>query len=723
MSTNILSDFIDGITSFNITIPVWLQITAIIVVMVTLCISGYFMKDFFDIAYIRGGMSWFIFVAILNLSSLLVIFIYYNNKNTSYVGNQGKAGKKGKSGSRGKYVTCSDCANTIYLKKIKQSTVICELDSKTSDFNSITSNFNYFNNIISTGVSIAYDSFIKNIILEESVDVQIKADSTLSTSIANFRALMTPTSISYLLLKIINETVTKSSKDTYGTFRTTNINNVSGYISLGDSVYGGVEDFQLNSFVISGNVLHPSSYNKLVTFTSYDSNTQQRDTYTLWRPIGQQITEPGFKNVPETFQYNSLGDICRRGTEQPNVNEIATIREDCLEPISSSDLTLAFVYVGALSFVDDNTNLDYTQSNSYLIEHKVANTIEIFSVWRTPMNTFITNCNSQNDLVNNSLIYNILNEANDTQNQSSNEYGNVSDAAMANVTNTLQIIQIPKILVAIILCKYYDIELHKELVYYFNRYRNKVPEFGSTNTTTASLGDLIKKITEVKKTYDNYNAILFKKANVSLGDSTRPAYDSSKEKHIPKQLLNIYTNVNNKLLTISVEIENTNTLLDIINLIFDNGLETRIARDADGIAQGGSLLNEIQQTIIMLCKMIMPPAQASYTIKDECLGTFSIDHTREEVIRELVELKDIYDKLIDNYNDGSIKKTAALTKQMTNLEDLKKIKIGEVCSHISDYENKLEQMNLDEFTTSRLKSVLNIYIKFISNLKTIIGNM
>ena len=264
MSTNILSDFIDGITSFNITIPVWLQITAIIVVMVTLCISGYFMKDFFDIAYIRGGMSWFIFVAILNLSSLLVIFIYYNNKNTSYVGNQGKAGKKGKSGSRGKYVTCSDCANTIYLKKIKQSTVICELDSKTSDFNSITSNFNYFNNIISTGVSIAYDSFIKNIILEESVDVQIKADSTLSTSIANFRALMTPTSISYLLLKIINETVTKSSKDTYGTFRITN--NVSGYISLGDSVYGGVEDFQLNSFVISGNVLHPSSYNKLYVF-------------------------------------------------------------------------------------------------------------------------------------------------------------------------------------------------------------------------------------------------------------------------------------------------------------------------------------------------------------------------------------------------------------------------------------------------------------------------
>ena len=163
--------------------------------------------------------------------------------------------------------------------------------------------------------------------------------------------------------------------------------------------------------------------------------------------------------------------------------------------------------------------------------------------------------------------------------------------------------------------------------------------------------------------------------------------------------------------------------MDIINLIFDNGLETRIARDADGIAQGGSLLNEIQQTIIMLCKMIMPPAQASYTIKDECLGTFSIDHVREEVIRELTETQNIYEKLIDNYNDGSTTRTAALTKQMTNLEDLKKIKIGEVCSHISDYENKLEQMNLDEFTTSRLKSVAKIYYNILPNLKTIIGNM
>lgn len=721
MSTNILSDFIDGITSFNITIPLWLQITAIIVVMVTLCISGYFMKDFFDIAYIRGGMSWFIFVAILNLSSLLVIFIYYNNKSTSYVGNQGKTGKKGKTGSRGKYVTCSYCANSIYLKKIRQYSIICELDSRTSDFNSIITNFDYFNNIISKGVSIAYDSFIKNIILEQSVDVQIKADSTLTTSIANFRALMTPTSISYLLLKIINETVTNSSQERYGTFRKPNA--VPGYFSLGDSSYGGLEIFDLNSFVISGNILHPSSYDKLVTFTSYDSYTKQKDTYTLWRPIGQQITEPGFKDVPETFQYNSLGDVCRQGTEPPNENEIATIREDCLEPINSSDLTLAFVYVGALSFVDENTNLDYTQSNSYLIENKVPNTIEIFSVWRTPMNTFITNCNSQNDLVNNSLIYNILNQANDTLNQSSNEYGNVSDTAKANVTNKLQIIEIPKILVAIILCKYYEIELHKELVYYFNRYRTKVPEFSSTNTTTASLGDLIKKITEVNKIYDDFNAILFKNANVSLGDSTRPAYDSSKEKHLPKKLLDVYTNVNNKLLTISVEIENINTLLDIINLIFDNGLETRIANDADGIAQGGSLLNMVQQTIIMLCKMIMPPAKPGYTIKDDCLGTFSIDNTREEVIRELAEAQTIYFKLIENYADGSIERTVALIKQMKNSQDLLKLQIGEVCGHIPNYSEKIILMNLDEFTTSRLKSVVNIYIKFISNLQTIIGDM
>ena len=31
-----------------------------------------------------------------------------------------------------------------------------------------------------------------------------------------------------------------------------------------------------------------------------------------------------------------------------------------------------------------------------------------------------------------------------------------------------------------------------------------------------------------------------------------------------------------------------------LNVVFDNGIETRIAKDAEGIAEGGFLLNEIQ---------------------------------------------------------------------------------------------------------------------------------
>ena len=73
----------------------------------------------------------------------------------------------------------------------------------------------------------------------------------------------------------------------------------------------------------------------------------------------------------------------------------------------------------------DEKKIDYTKSNSYLIENEPLNDIEVFSVWRTPMNTFLTNCNSQNELTNNSLFYNIINNLN----SSLNKYGNVSSKA------------------------------------------------------------------------------------------------------------------------------------------------------------------------------------------------------------------------------------------------------------------------------------------------------
>jgi len=718
----ILSDFIDGITSFEIDIPLWVQIAFIIIVIITLSIGGYFMRDFFDISYLRSGMAWFIFIAVLNLSTMLLIFLYYNKKTsaTSYIGSQGNKGKRGKMGKVGKSVTCSYCKNNIYLQRVRKSDVICTLSTYTTDFKSIENNIKYFEDILNKGNNIDYDNFVNGIILGKSIA------SANTESVNNFRALMTPTSIAFKLVNVINDSFTKASHDTYGTFR--NPNGKVGYLSIGDSVYGGLEKFELNSFMINGDVMYPSNFTKLVTFTSYNSDTQDTDKYTIWRPNGQSITDnDGFKGAKETFNYLALGDICRFGTDQPKVNQIATIKESCLEVIDSKELRLVFFYVGALNFTDETNKLDYTKSNSYLIENKIVNDIEMFSVWRTPSNTFITNCNSQNSVQNNSFIYNMYIQNNNSQNSNAlNEYGNISSDAKSSAAFMLQSIGLPKILVAAIFCKHYEIELYKELVYYFNRSQNKVPEFKSIKSSAASFGDLMNIISNTQKQYDDFNKNLIKQASISL-KITKPngaisdsytTYDESKEKNLPHELLTIYNSVNNQLLTISVKIENAHNLLDIVNTIFDNGIESRIAKDADGIAEGGSLLNEIQETILMICKMLIAPSQSSYIIKDECLGTFALDRDREKIIEKFGEVIDVYYKLNDLIiNDSD--KYSAIMQNKRQYEDLMNSQIGQICGHIDNFQTKINDMNLEEFTTTRIKQLIKIYQQMISYLNDI----
>ena len=77
--TGFLSSFIYSITSYDYTVPLWLQITMIIIIMISLITGGYFAYDTFDITSTRNGFVWFIFIAFLNLISILVVLIYYNS--------------------------------------------------------------------------------------------------------------------------------------------------------------------------------------------------------------------------------------------------------------------------------------------------------------------------------------------------------------------------------------------------------------------------------------------------------------------------------------------------------------------------------------------------------------------------------------------------------------------------------------------------------------------
>lgn len=699
-----LTVFANDIADFEVPIPLELQIGIIIVIIVALCVGAYFLRDIFDISTMRGGFSWFIFIAVLNLTSILVIFLYYNSNKGTYKGIQGKSGNKGKLGKKGNSISCNFCKNNIYIQKVRQSNVICRLDKKVKAFMPIFNKEKFFNDILDKGNNIDYDSFVNNIIL-------LNKNKT-SVAIDNFNDLMNINSIAVLLIKAINE-VTKASSSTYGTFR--NPNGKVGYLPLGDSIYGGLEDkMELNSFMVDGNMLYPSNYTKLVSFKSHNETTGDVDTYTLWRPNGQSVNEKTFDGKNEEVNYSALGDICRFGINQPKVNESPTISIKCLDVVDTNDLILVFVYVGNINVKDEIKTVDYSQTESYLIENEPLNEIEIFSVWRTPLNTFITNCNSQNTLVNNSVVYNIINDINN----SLNNYGTISSNIKKQVGIKLTQIEIPKIVTALILCKYYEVELLQDIVYYINRYRNSVPEFEILNTSGSTIGELMNIIDKTKKQYQKFNEELMRKANFTLEGEKRIQYDEKKEKHLPGMILKVYETAQTKLLTIPVQIENINTLLDLINVVFENGLETKVAVDSDGVAQGGVFMNSIQEMLLRICKMCMPPSQPAYTIKDDCLGTFALDREREEVIKLFTEVKTIYfkltEKIIDDYE-----KFEPVMLNIKQYQTLMDSKIGQLCGHIDNYSQKISDSNLEEFTTTRIKGLIQLYNNMNSYLNDI----
>jgi hypothetical protein len=695
-----LSAFVNDISAFEIKLPLWLQSGIIIILIVAFIVGGYFMRDTFDVSALRSGYVWFIAIAIINLITIFLIFTYYGKTVGNYPSPPGNRGKKGKRGKVGSSVTCSyECKTNIYLQSVRKTDTVCRLDVYDSNFQTLYTAFSYFLKILDAGNDIDYSGLINNIILGNA----LPSNTTLNqTAISNFKTLMTSPAIAWFLIKIINTNITTASENTYGTFRAP-VPKV-GYLPLGDTVYGGTDTFTLNSFVVSGDIMYPAGYTKLTTLSAFNSKTGDIGTFTVWRQQKQTVSSPGYKGAIQQNSYLPLGDVISFGTSAPPVNNYAMIKETCLELVPAKDLKLVFIYVGALGFDNDSNNEQYKQTNSYLVQNQIVDKIEIFSVWRTPMNTFICNFNRENDLVNNTVYYNLISDMNDAL----NEYGNISQTYKTWVNNRLSSITLPSILIAMIYTRHYQLEATRELIYYVYKYQSQVPEFKNQNIGAMDIATLMTLINNTNKAYNKYNQKLIKEASISLRATKPLVYDPKKEKHLPKMLLTTYNNIQGELDTIPVKVENSNTLLDVINIVMPNGLEGRIAVDSDGIAQGGTLLNDIQETIVRMCRILMPPTTPAYIIKDECLGTFGIDREKENAIKELTAEKDKYNKYIDTIQT-QMEKYQSQIEIIRNYEDLAQRKMGQLCGHIPNYMEKIHNMDMTEITTSRVKGLIGIY--------------
>jgi hypothetical protein len=745
-----ISDFVNNISEYEIIFPLWFKVGIIVVILMGFVVGGYLMRDTFDTSYLRNGFTWFIFIGILNLTTILIIYLYYNNKTQSLQGLPGVKGRKGKRGKVGKSVSCSyTCKDNLYIKTVKNTNEIVNLNTNYYQSMDTRETIKYFIDQTEKRENINYTSFINNIILA-------KSHSTDNLNIINkFRSLLHSDKIFIALIDTINKQFNTVSRNSYGNFRS--VVNKIGYLPIGDVAYGGTENYNLNCFVVSGDIMYPSSYIKLVSFSIFNGDTEQNEIYTIWRPQSQFIhnvdnvnnadnvvngnteTENDLNRLDGGKMYLGLGDICRYGNVSPLLSDYAIINNKCLEPVNIRDLQMLFMCDGIqettsfqntksknninakvntnidLSYlITDNTDTDTdTDTDTNIDNFQQSANINAFSIWRTPMNTFITNSNRDNVFTNNTIYMNLFNNIEDVL----NEYGNIKAEYKKYVRDLLQSIQIPQIITAMIYVSHSEIENYKELAYYSNRYQSQIPEFRNKSISKMPLSEILTLIDTTEKDYTEWNEELIRKASINI-QKGGIEYNTKLERHLPEKLIVVYNNVLNSLDSLPVMIENTYNLLDIVNYIMPNGLDGRIAVDSNGIAEGGIIMNRVQEMVLRVCKVLVPPVEKAYIIKDECLGTFQIDKDRENSIKTLTEKKTIYNKYIDEIASNPEQYRGQIIT-IRQIEELAQRKIGELVGHIPDYMNKLHSMNMDDFATSRINSIINIYIDVNLQLKKI----
>lgn len=250
-----------------------------------------------------------------------------------------------------------------------------------------------------------------------------------------------------------------------------------------------------------------------------------------------------------------------------------------------------------------------------------------------------------------------------------------------------------------------------------------IPTTTPKTISSTPIGVILQFIDYLVDSYSRYNQKLIRDASLSLNTSDPLDYDSTREKHLPAKLINVYDYVKTKLATIPVDIANSSNLLDVINKLFDNGINTRIAKDAIGIAEGGILLNEIQETILVLCKIIMPPTEPTFSIKDECLGTFTLDKSRESAINLFTENLDEYNKINSLFIDNTNNKYDSLLDSVKNFNNLLLLEIGIICGHIDNYYTKLLSLDLEEFTNTRIEQIALLYSLITNELEDLINSL
>ena len=758
----------------NAIIPYEVKVTLYALIIIIITVFIFSNKKQLDESYFGKYYIYYYIILIANLLNMLFVTLVYHSQKDNMGGLPGKKGSIGMKGDIGKEVSCYNSNLTIKKTKIYREILILNLGNE--DLNEKYKSLNNNNKNNDEYKIFQINKKIRNYIeneekyfnLEFLIDLNNKDKSNYDkkysddiieviNNIFDYKIRM-QFLINYLNKRITNDKRTNQNK--LGFYKPLGGN---GFFPIGHSVFDVTDNeeddlqVKMNAFIINGNIRVPKKYKIKLNFTNRDELERQdkaEDATSLNNGLERNNkTGRVFENrrysilKVDKFEkqdingnkktYVSLGELIVRNEDtdsnkvyEPTTHLIGCIDIECAKEIGPEELEL----VGVKMSYQNNPISKFFKNESEI------EGIGLFSVWKTPMNTFVTNCIGDDTVITEdvSLGYNILNGV-----KYSDEFGkdkfinntNLNTEGEKYVKTILKAIKIP---VLIRIC-YVTIYQH---ILYFNQLKDYIPNTieeikeiinenviqskrGSQeqkkklNDINGKLEKKIRKLEKLIKLIKEKELIKYKDFTTLFdGNGTNNNNNNNNNNNINniqpilKDVLPDYDKIQEKLEMIPSIINSQTTLYHLLILMFPNGFDENIKIDE---------LNFIQKEIIKICKICFPPNTEIYIPKNKCISYDTVDLVRRKLMRKLDKTIETYNILIKKYEyklDEEKFETHcdSYEKTKTKIEELDTIMNG-TFGHIPNYKKLIQTQDMELFSNYRIGFIISEYEKIIKFLE------
>jgi hypothetical protein len=708
------------------------KVSLYFVLLIIVTVAIFTNKEKLDKSYFSTNYKYYYVILFFNLLNLMIVTVFYNYKVNKIQGIRGKQGIQGNKGERGGKITCSYCEHHLNIKKTKNYREIVKMnigDEKNLNNDGIKKVEEQITNFGVSGMGVDMEyfdlSFLNSISEANKSSISKNKELKLLKSIFNFETRMK------FLLNYMNKLISKNKQSSnISFFRPTGVNS---YFPIGHSVFSSELATKMNAFLINGDVRFPPEYDIKFTFLNEENlGRQGEELEKIVKMRYSVLSVKDFKDNQDTFVPMSelivRNETNTSGKYATNLNLMACINIKCAELVSLDDLDLIGI---KMSF---NTDSDSKLNVNKIISLGLEDQLNIYSIWKTPMNTFVTN-----SVINNNLLFN---RNSPDRTRTSNIYvllgkiildnderfitkNNINQKGKEYIKKYLSAIKLPKILRVCYIMRHQYNEYFNELKYYLTNMvgdLNVVEEELKKSNTKKLISDKqkqgnLKNLAEIKKKTTIFQNIIkninYKNNNEvfeNLEDFFLKETQTLLKDNVPK-----YKKLTSKLQNIPLLIDSNVNLYEILLLLFPLGLETIINLNKNTIK-----LSIVQLEILKICKICFPPNLKIYMPKKSCISYDKVDLERRKLIRTFDNVFTEYNFLLKLYE---LNKSDDESKYCNNIKAIKKKRIilynnlDSNFNHIEKYLELIESQDMELFSNGRLKFIIKQYQTVINEIK------